>query len=195
MDHLTFDKKRPLSWSAISSFEYDPAQWYNRYVLKLDEPASPEMEFGKIMGERLAADNAFMPQVPRGSLYEYELKAKFGKIPLIGYIDSYVPHRRLEEYKTGKRAWDQTRADGHGQITMYLLMVYLMYKVNPDQVRCRIHWLPTKSNGDFSIDFIDSKDCVTFETKRTMRDILMFGKRINNVYKLMEEYCKQRGSV
>lgn len=204
MTYKTFDKKRPLSWSAISSFEYDPEQWYKRYVLKLDEPASPEMQFGKVMGEKLANDAKFMPHVPRGTIYEYELKTKFGKIPLIGYIDSYSPcsyceanedhtvceKSFLEEYKTGKKAWDQKRADEHGQITMYLLMLYLMHGVNPEDIQCRIHWLPTKDNNDFTIGFVDPGSCLTFPTKRSMVEVLTFGKRINKVYKLMEEYCK-----
>lgn len=190
MSYKTFDKERPLSWSAISSFEYDPEQWYKRYVLKQDEPASLEMLFGKVTGEKLANDARFMPDVPRGTIYEYELRTKLGSIPLIGFIDSYVEHTNLEEYKTGKKAWDQKRADEHGQITMYLLMLYLMHGVSPETIECRIHWLPTKDNNDFTIGFVDPSSYLTFTTKRSMVDVLTFGKRINKTYKLMEDYCK-----
>lgn len=185
------DKKRPLSWSAISSFEYDPEQWYKRYVLKEDTPPNSAMSFGKVMGERFAAETTFLPQLPRASVYEYELKAKLGKIPLIGFIDSYTPHTNLEEYKTGVKAWDQKRADSHGQLDMYLLLLYLMHKVPPEQVSCRIHWLPTRETGDFKTEFSNPDNPLvhTFHTKRTMRDILEFGQRINRVYKEMESYA------
>lgn len=188
----TFDKKRPLSWSAISSFEYDPEQWYRKYVLKQEEPPSGPMIFGKENGERIAADASFIPHLRRGEIYEYELRAKLGKIPLIGFVDSYVPHTDLEEYKTGMKAWDQKRADEHGQITMYLLMLFMTHGVRPESVSCRIHWLPTAMQRNFSIEFTQPDDILvhSFETKRTMVDVMKFAERINDTYAEMLEYCK-----
>lgn len=189
MDKPTFDRKRPLSWSAISSFEYDPEQWYRKYVLKEEQETSAPMEFGKVIGERLASDPAFLPHIPRYPEFERKLECKLGKIPLIGFIDSYRPHDGLLEYKTGQKAWDQKRADGHGQIDMYLLMLYLSHHVRPENVACTLSWIPTKENGDFSIGFVNEDLAHSFHTKRSMAQILRFGDRINRVYKEMEEYA------
>lgn len=208
------DLKRPLSWSALSSFEWDPEQWYQKYCVhgkctreKDGMPAlclifetvfahkcpqvetSFEMEFGKMIGDKLASDPKFMPHVPRLPHFEFALKCKFGKIPLIGFIDSYHPHLRLEEYKTGKKAWDQKRADEHGQISFYLLCLYLMFKIKPEDIDCNIRWMPTQQNGDFSISMIDENDVKSFPTMRTMREVLEFGQRIKRTWKEMQEYA------
>lgn len=210
----------------MSSFDYDPEQWYQKYVVHQDckraDPetgfkgwcavmdsfyascpvieTSKEMEFGKMIGDRLASDPTFMPHIQRRATFEHELECDFGKIPLIGYIDAFEmqhlevikaqAHAFLEEYKTGKRPWDQKRADTHGQIDFYLLCLWMIEKLHPENVSCRIHWMPTRDNGDFSISFVDPTLCHTFETKRTMTDILRFGQRINATYKAMQEYTK-----
>lgn len=190
MTKPTFDRQRPLSWSAISSFEYDSEQWYRKYVLGQQDPATKEMIFGSEIGRRLSVDQSFMTCVPRLPIFEYELRATFGKIPLIGFIDSYNEHTDLMEYKTGKKAWTQKRADDHGQIDMYLLMLNIMHKVKPHDIYCRIVWIPTQENGDFSISMINPDKVHVFETHRSMADILRFGMRINETYNKMVEYCK-----
>ena len=192
---LKFLETRPLSWSAISSFEYNPDQWYRRYVLAEKDEPTPEMLFGKHVGERLAAEPDFLPQVPRYKEFEYELRETVNKIPMLGFIDSYSPHRfgkpALYEYKTGRKPWDQERADQHGQITMYLLMLHRMHKLRPEDVVCHILWLPTQLEEE-EVSFIDEKDVRTFETKRTMRDLLDFGIRVQKIIKEMEAYANSR---
>ena len=217
-------KDRPLSWSAISSFEWDPEQWYQRYVVHgackratdttpaycmitlcndPDCPAiktSPEMIFGSTIGKKLETDPKFLPQVPRHSKMEHEFKCPFKGVRagLVGYADSFcrITDKKLAEYKTGKKAWDQLRADLHGQLTMYLLMNYILKKIRPEDVEIMLIWMPTKDNGDFSISFIEpiEKHIKIFYTKRTMMDILQFGKRINTVYAAMEKYAEGRQS-
>lgn len=183
---------RPLSWSAISSFEYDPEQWYRKYILNEKTIASKEMLFGSDVGQRISSTPEFLPRLSRRSFFEYELRTVFNKIPLIGFIDSYEPHTHLEEYKTGKKVWDQGRADGHGQIDMYLLQLFLMHKVRPEDVQCTVHWLPTQDNGDFSITFTDPPRIHSFRTERTMEDVMKFGQRINRVYKDMQKYVQRK---
>lgn len=188
----TITVERPLSWSAISSFEYDPEQWYRRYVLGEKDAPSREMIFGKQVGERLASDPTYLPEVPRYPIFEHGLKTKWGELPLIGFVDGYdptPPTPALGEYKTGKRAWDQKRADTHGQIDMYLLMLWLTSKIKPESVQCFLHWMPTQEHGDFTIDFVSPFQVHTLPTKRTMVDILRFGERINQTYAAMQEYA------
>lgn len=190
-------KERPLSWSSISSFQYDKEKWYQSYVLGKRDPESAEMKFGKIVGEKLASDPTYLPQVPRLSKYEHPFKVMFNGIPLIGYADTYCDKtkKKLYEFKTGVKAWDQKRVDEHPQIDMYLLMHYITEKIKPEEVECQLIWLPTKrtetGNFEVSIDFLDDPVVPQiFKTTRTMQDIIRFGSRINSTVKEMNEYIK-----
>lgn len=189
-------KARPFSWSQLSSFEYDPKQWYNRYFLGEETYETEEMKFGKIIGEKLASDPTFLPDVPRLSKFEHGFKVMFGQIPLVGYADSFcsITKKKLKEYKTGVKAWDQKRVDEHGQIDMYLLMHFITEKIKPEEVECELIWLPTKrsESGDFkvSIEFVEPCIPRIFKTKRTMANILKFGARISKTYKEMEAYAQ-----
>ncbi len=191
------DKKRSLSWSSISSFEYDKNQWFDSYILGKRQ-SSPEMTFGKMVGDKLATDPTYLPQVPRLNTFEYKFEVMFNKIPLIGYADSFctITNKKMKEYKTGVKPWTKKRADEHGQIDMYLLMHYITKKIKPEDVDCELIWLPTKKEetGDFkvTISFVEPLIIQTFKTKRTMNDILIFGQRIKDRYKEMQEYVKSR---
>lgn len=191
MKKPSFDKKRPLSWSAISSFEYDPEQWYQNYVLGI-RPTSKEMTFGSQVDKRLQEDPTFLPAVERYPIMQHEMRARLGKLELVGFADGFDRSGlRLKDDKTGKKAWDQARADETGQLSMYALLLWLTEKIQPEKLELSISWLPTKEMGDFTIQFRD--DPVVphiFYTRRTMRDILEFGQRINRVYKEMEAYAK-----
>lgn len=189
------NSKRPLSWSQISAFEYDREKWYRSYILGEKDPPSAEMLFGSKIGKLIESDPTYLPFIPRESHMEYKLIAKLGKTDMVGYIDSFCPKDFiLREYKSGGPVWDQKRADNHGQISCYLLMLYLSKGIRPEQVKCFLHWLPTarKENGDFTVDinFVDDIEQAVqhIETKRTTRDILEFGVRINRILKEMEDF-------
>lgn len=186
------DLTRALSWSALSSFEYNKEQWYKKYVLGIEQIKTAELEFGSMIGKRLEIENSFLPMITRQSAMEYGFNVVFDGIPLIGFADSFCDKtfKKLEEYKTGKKKWTQERADEHGQITMYLLMNFITHKIRPDEVQCTIHWMPTQDNGDFSISFIEpiEEKIKQFKTKRTMQQMLEFAQRLKKVYKEMQIY-------
>lgn len=191
-----FDKTRALSWSAISSFEYDPEQWYRKYVLGQPDPETVEMRFGKEFAKSIedgTCDKKYgmrlLPLLAKRK--EYAFKVQFGDMQLIGFADAFdeVNKTRLDEVKTGKKPWDQARANGHGQIDMYLLMNYITHRIKPEDVKCSIVWVPTQEMGDFSIDFVRPIKPRQFPTKRTMQDILRFGARIKSTVKQMEKYA------
>lgn len=154
--------------------------------------SSREMEFGSLIDKRLQVDPKFLPHVPRYQHMQYPLKGAFNSIPLIGFPDGLEidPSYVLADYKTGKAPWTQKKADTTGQLTMYLLLLFIIKGIRPEEFECRIHWLPTQDNSDFSIGLIDDTDMKTFYTNRTMSGILEFGVRIKRVYAEMEEYCK-----
>lgn len=210
-----FDRNRPLSWSAIYSFEYDKEQWWEKYckhakctrefcaiagkftklcpVIK----TTPEMEFGSKIGKKLETNPKFLPQIKRQKIMEYKFEGVFEGIPMIGYGDSFCDEiLALEEYKTGVKVWDQKRADEHGQITMYLFLKWLKDRTDPTKVTNRIWWMPTvkTENALFEVT-IEFKDPIEdhikcFTTKRTMHDLMMFAKRIKKTYKEMKLYEK-----
>jgi hypothetical protein len=92
--------------------------------------------------------------------------------------------------KTGKKAWDQKRVDGHGQIDMYCLMNYVATKVKPEEMDIQLVWLPTMETGSFEIGFVKPFRVEVFFTKRTMMDILKFGNRIKETVIKMEKYVQ-----
>ena len=189
------DIKRPLSWSAISSFEFSPEQWYKKYVLKQEDKPSKEMIFGKAEGERLAFDRKYLPNVPRETISEHKLFTSFDGIPLIGFIDFLsTDHRKLFEMKTGKNPWNQQRVDSHGQLDMYLLCLYLMEKIKPEDIDITLVWLPTQEtlvnmkDNDSTISYVQPFECKVFKTKRRMSDILVFGARLKKTWRAMQAY-------
>lgn len=190
-------KERQYSWSQHSSFKYDPEQWYQKYILGIESPKTPELEFGSMVGKKLETDQTFLPQIKRNNVMEHEFRCMFNGIELVGYADSFctITNKELQEYKTGVKPWDQKRVDEHGQITMYLLMHYLITKTRPEDLDITLWWMPTKrqENGDFTVEisFIEpiEKNIKFFKTKRTMKDILSFGVEIKKTYKKMELYA------
>lgn len=198
----TIDKTRALSWSSISSFEWNKEQWYERYILKKEQTSTKELEFGKFVGDKLSSDKRFKKEVIRYKIFEKELRCEWDGIPLVGYVDTCDLEKFcMREYKTGKKPWTQKRADEHGQIDMYLLMIYIMYKIKPEQMKVHLDWMPTKDSGDdhdsleaflkskSKIEFVEPFEVKSFETKRTMSDVLKFGAKIKRIYKEMEEYA------
>lgn len=184
--------KHPMSWSQLSSWEYDPQQWYLRYVLRQKQESNDAMLLGKKIGEQIANDPTFMPEIPRLSIFEQPLEAKLGKVPLVGYADSYEPYQSLYEYKTGVREWTQKRADTHGQIDMYLLMLYLSDFVPPQSIGCKLVWLPTRRDENNILNI--TGEIKVFDTERSMEQVLHFAKYIQDTIKKMDLYIRTFGS-
>lgn len=191
-------KERPFSWSQLSSFEYDKEQWYDKYILGKPQFESAEMVFGKQFAQSIEDGTCqFAHLFKIQSKVEKEFKCMFGKIPLLGFADSFceITDRKIEEYKTGVKKWDKKRVDEHGQLDMYLLMLWITKKVRPEEVEVALTWFPTRRSetGDFkvTIEFVEPVLPQRFTTKRTMKDILNFGMRINKVHKEMEEFALQ----
>ncbi len=192
-DFLLFLKKRPLSWSAISSFEWDNEQWYRNYLLGQKDPPTKELMFGSYVDKKIQSDPTFLPKLTRYSNLQFGMSVVFNRIPLIGYADAWESELpAMRDYKTGKKPWDQKRADETGQLTMYALMTFIQEKIKPEDIRFFIDWMPTQENGDFSISFVKDMKIQTFETRRTMNDILAFGSRINQTVKDMHTYILLR---
>ena len=189
------DMNRPLSYSAISTFKDTtwggPEAWYRKYVLHQKQPTSREMEFGSYVDTKLQTDPLFLPHVERYPISQHKMEVFFAGIPLLGLADGFDREgKRLKDDKTGKATWTQKRADDSEQLTMYTLLLYVTEKIPPEDLSLFISWLPTKDNGDFTISFKDDPPIPQiFETKRTMLQVLLYGKEIKRVWKAMQEYA------
>lgn len=190
---------RPLSWSAISSFRYDPEQWYAKYIMGEPTIENEEMRFGKKIGKKLETDPTFMPEIPRHCKMEHPFHVKYNGMDLVGYCDSFCTktNKKLLEYKTGKHGayeWNRKKVNEHGQLTMYCLMNYITNKVRPEDMEIELIWMPTKKteDGNFEVKIEFDGPIQRFKAKRTMRDILKFAKEIDETVRDMELYVRSR---
>lgn len=187
--------KRPLSWSSINAFRHDPNEWYEKYINGKNGRTTGPLVFGKNVGERLATEQTFLPEVPRLKEYEHELCVKIGKIQCIGFLDNFdLDTRAFSEFKTGK-SWTQAKADKHGQIDMYASMIYLKYGIKPEDLKISLIWLPTEEKQDFRTDFVKDMKPVIFPIKKTMRDILAFMAEVQVIHKEMQNYILHKSTA
>jgi hypothetical protein len=195
--HLQKLRARPISWSNLSSWEWDKKEWAKNYLEGIKNPTNAEMEFGSAIGKRLETDPTFLPMIPRHSKMEHPFNVSLAGIKLTGFADSFctITNKKLLEFKTGVKKFDQKRVDEMGQLTMYTLMHYITTKVKPEDLDIQLIWMPTKKTegGDFNnkIEFVDDieNNIKIFKTKRTMVQILKFAQYIQETYKAMEEFA------
>lgn len=190
---------RDYSWSQHSAFLWSPTQWFNRYVLEIEEPPTPELEFGKKFAE--AAENGKpLAPITMHSRMEQDFKVPFNGIKLIGFADTFCDKslKKIGEYKTGMKEWTQKRVDEHGQLTFYCLMNLIGNGVKPEEVELFLEWVPTvriwkpkehDADFDYRMDFRDTPPVpLHFKTKRTTADTLAFGGQLIRVRKEMEQF-------
>lgn len=191
-----FDKNRAISWSSYYLFKFSPEKWYLKYVLKQKDPETPEMAFGKELATHLENGTCTIKELTKHltNKKEHPFKVMFGEIPIVGFADDFCDKsfKKLNEVKTGKKAWTQKRVDEHGQFNFYLLMNFITNKIKPEDVECKLFWLPTQGNGDFTITFVEPLTVHIFNTKRTTADILKTASDIKATWKEMEEYVKKK---
>jgi hypothetical protein len=186
-----------LSWSQLSLYERSQDEYYKQYIQGYSGYNSKYMSLGKRLSEAREkgsdSDNVidylanFMQTYPKR---EYEIRATFEGIPLFGKLDGWNPYKKIiGEDKSGKK-FTQAMADNLGQLTMYSLLVWCKYKKFPD---IRLHWAETvEENGivRFTGKF------KTFETKRDLKDIIKFSKRLKvawaGICEMGKELIKER---
>jgi hypothetical protein len=190
-EHLTKLHSLNLSPSALNSFIYNKEQWFDTYILG-NFKKSKEMDFGSAVDLRIQNDPTFLPHLPRYECMQAELVAMLGKIRIKGKPDGFnlTKSKELFDYKTGRNPWTQKKVEDSIQLKFYLLLLYIHYKIKPEEFVCGIHWLETKETGDFKVEFVKEENIQTFTTRYTLQDLLVFIKQIKGIYKEMERYCK-----
>ena len=184
-------QKRPYSWSQHSSFrDYDKEEWYQSYVLGIKKPPNKKMEFGSLVGKRVESDPTYIPQLRRGGTMEYGITVTMGDIELVGYMDQYFENEKhIDEYKTsGKDGWNKKKVDEHNQLDFYCLLLLLKHQIQPEDVTISLHHLHVCEGGDFSLKFCSPFTIDTYHTKRTTKQVLLFGAEIVKQRKEMLDY-------
>ena len=187
-------KERDVSWSQLSSWYYSKEQWANKYIFDKPEPANQAMLFGNVVGDTLGLPHTMVPSLNQHlvGIKEYELRVPLGDRMLVGFCDHYCPDRKvLNENKTSQKKdrWTQKEVDGHNQLTMYALMLYLQSKTRPEDLAVYLNFIPVIEGQDFQLR-VDAENVKTFATSRTLKQCLMFGAEINKTLKEMELYIK-----
>lgn len=176
-----------LSWSQLNLWEKDPNLYYQVYIEGLDQFRTKYLELGKRMADGL--ENGFdiehdpmfemliifLPAYPKR---EFEVKAEFEGIPLLGKFDGFDEEiLDLGEYKTGKK-WTQGSVDNSGQLTFYAFLIWLKYGKFPSKIQ--LHW--ARTDEDMEGTLFLTGEMKTFTTTRSMKDIILFSKRIKTAW-------------
>lgn len=182
---------RPLSYSSLSSWEWDKEQWYSSYILGI-RSTSKQMTFGSIIDQKIQSDPLFMPNLPRYEHMQYKMTGIFSGIPLVCIADgvNLTKSYDVADYKTGVKPWTSKRAKDTKQLDMALLLLYINKKISPEKVALCIHWLPTTEDAEDTMKLISETEFVTIKTKRTMQDILNFGVYLKKTREKMIKYIE-----
>lgn len=186
-------KIRPLSYSQLSSFEWNPAEWYETYILGKKKEPNAAMLFGSKIGDEIGTDKNPIPGMNLPGVKEYELRANLGPIRLVGYADFYCPDTlTLNENKTtdNPKKWNKKSVDAHGQMTMYALLLYLQNKTKPEDVTMFLNYIPVLVGNDFQYYLPTPATYTAIPTKRTTTDIMRYVQYIKDTVAAMEAYAR-----
>ena len=194
----TCNTPRPyLSWSQMSLWNRSPEEYKRVYIYGGERFCNGAMELGRKVAEGLENNGViddddiarlaiFMPQSPSK---EYEIKVEFQGIPLYGILDGFNPkckRKIVRDNKTGTK-YTQGTADKLGQLTFYAILVLAKYGELPYKIY--IDWARTEKDkyGKFRL----TGDIKTFETKRTMQDVLLFYAKMKRTWQEIQQMSKE----
>jgi len=141
------------------------------------------MGLGKVVGENLATDPTFLPEVPRYPVFEQKLEGKLGRIPLIGYLDSFDPDtKNFYEYKTSAnpKRWTHKTANQHGQLLFYSYLIWYNYKMTPQS---HLTYIPV-------VDLQVAGTPITYPVRHSFTEVLVFMKGVKSQYAEMIKYAQ-----
>ncbi len=131
---------------------YKKMYFDNRDELRHDNMG---MTYGKVVADALEASretgdlltDAAMLMLPKYDVADQEIRAQLkttrGWLELLGKPDSMdSDSKSFLEYKTGKTAWTQKKADEHLQMYFYAAVIYTKYKILPPSAQ--LVWIETE---------------------------------------------------
>ena len=187
--------KKYLSYSQFNTFLSSPKRYKKMYIdgIRL---SSKYLSFGSKIATALETREKSddpdiikaLELIPDVQEKEKEFLVDFEGIPLSGKLDGFefidgVYH--IEEDKTGKNPWTQSKVDNAKQITFYVIFLWKTYGVKPEDIKVKLRWLETFEDVDGSIHLTGRVE--VFETQRTMKDILNIYPDIKKAWLGIEE--------
>lgn len=182
-----------ISWSQLLAWEAGEKNYYNLYVLG-QSFENKEMIFGKKIAEGLEGKiqceevDFLKVYLPEPETREFFYKVDFDGVPILGYLDGFSESKMIiDEYKTGRTPWTQSKVDSHGQLTMYAMAIWKLYGVIPE---IRLFWIPTTLNDNYEV-------CLTgeipyeFKTTRTIKDFVKMYSRLKNAYEGIKKFYEK----
>jgi len=190
-------EKRSFSWSQYSSWDFGKKKWAEKYLFNEAFIASEVMMFGNVVGDTLGLGEK-LSMVPKLEKHlcgekEFPLEVKMNDFKLIGYADQWCPETlHLNENKTSLKAdrWTQAAVDKHDQLTMYGLILYLKFKIDPGDIKMFLNFVPTFQGTCQPISLPTPVTFKRFETKRTKMQCLAFGAKLKARRDEMRAYAQ-----
>lgn len=147
-----------LSYSQIQLWKNDPERYIAIYMDGRDElrTTNAGMEYGKIVADALEKGvdvGDLMTDSAMLLLKKYDtpdqeirtdMKTKYGWLSLVAKPDTRdsVTHD-FREYKTGKNAWTEKKAQNHPQMIFYAMVIYIKFKTLIS--RAWLDWIETEA--------------------------------------------------
>ena len=199
-----------LSWSGYNLWKRSHAEWYDKYML--GKPSTANKSKLVLLGKKVA--DSFLtnePLVPfRRLLYiEHYLEAEMEGLQIHGYLDTFAGEDYIAqtgramfgEFKTGMwmdvyghTGWHQSKADKHGQLMFYSLLILLVYGVVPEKQDIFLQWKPVVLSKDW--DFVLSDLPVqTFNVVLSTEAVGKFAQQLLRARKAMIKYCAEREEI
>lgn len=129
---------RPLSWSGLDLWERNPEEYKDVYFKGYRKYENDAMRFGKHIANVLCGkekprnhtEQSIKLLAKGWGNQETEIKVKYkspyGTIELIGYLDDRSnDFVEFLDTKTGTGKWTQKKAEKHGQLHYYYLLILL----------------------------------------------------------------------
>ncbi|HEB13357.1 MAG TPA: hypothetical protein ENI13_00070 [candidate division CPR3 bacterium] len=188
-----------LSWTGYNLWLHNKEKYRKIYYLGEKSFSNREMKYGKRLADHLEKNTdeedeiikalgSLLPQYPKNG-YEMNAVLKSGKqeIPLKSFFDTYKPsNHSLREYKTGRGIWTQGKADRHGQILFYCLVIYLATGEMPKEIH--LDWIETKIEDE---EVVATGMIFTFKVEKKLSDVLSMAGRVTKVAKeISEDYSE-----
>jgi hypothetical protein len=178
-----------ISYSQLVS--YEKGRYYEEYILG-NNWESVEMNFGKKISDGLESgsddkDVEFLRMwIPDVDEREKEIIVEIEGVKIKIKLDGWRKSIEIDEYKTGKTKWTQSRADKSDQLTIYSLVCWKKYGKIP---KLKLIWIPTMNNGE-DIE-ITGELPKSFETTRTLADYGQIIKRLKVAKKGIDKLYKE----
>lgn len=190
-----------LSWSQLSLWEKDPNMYYQIYIDGMDMVRTPYLKLGTRIDDAIQNGqdefgdpmiNYLVMMLPKYPKMQYKIEIDFEGIKLVGVLDGFSNLGKklvIGEYKSGQK-FTQRKADKLGQLDVYSLLVWKKFGRLPDEIK--LHWARTevKENEEGQKEVFFTGETRTFETKRTMKDLILIGGRIHKAYKEIKKMWK-----